>query len=252
MKRHDLSGLFGDMPKDDFAKLVDDIQRHGLQHPITTWQGEIIDGWHRYRACKEAGVEPSFKDFAGDDKKALRFVMQENALRRHLNEAQRIRISKQVLDWHTHRAIRGDNQHTIEDESPDSTSTNDVAHAAGVGRASVVRHTAIEQKAPNLLPVVERGEIGLLTAERVANTFQPEVIAKATPSEIKGFAKALAERPQARCRSLVRAAQELRDQWRALSAMQPTNEILAAFAEVRFILGKFSNAPQHMGAADGH
>lgn len=252
MKRHDLSGLFGDMPKDDFAKLVDDIKRHGLQHPIITWQEQIIDGWHRYRACKEAGITPEFVQFAGDDKKALRFVMQENALRRHLNEAQRIRISKQVLDWHTHRAVAGENQHSQEVVSMDTTSATDIAKAAGVGRASVMRHTAIEQKAPNLLPVVERGDIGLQTAERVANTFQPEVIAKATPSEIKGFAKALAERPEARCRSLVRAAQELRDQWRALSAMQPTDEILATFAEVRFILGKFSNAPKHMGAADGH
>lgn len=242
MKRHDLSGLFGDMPKDDFAKLVDDIQRHGLQHPIVTWNGEIIDGWHRYTACKKAGVTPTFTEFSGDDKKALRFVMQENALRRHLNEAQRIRISKQVLDWHTHRASIGHNQHAAEGESTDSTSATELAKVAGVGRASVIRHNAIEQKAPALLPAVERGDIGLQTAERVANTFQPEVIAKASAADIKGFAKALSERPEARCKSLVRAAQELRDQWRALSAMQPTDDILAAFAEVRFILGKFATA----------
>ncbi|TXG94986.1 MAG: hypothetical protein E6R09_16230 [Rhodocyclaceae bacterium] len=169
MKRHDLSGLFGDMPKDDFAKLVDDIQRHGLQHPIVTWNGEIIDGWHRYKACQAAGVTPEFTQFAGDDKKALRFVMQENALRRHLNEAQRIRISKQVLDWHTHRALAGENQHSQEVVSMDTTSATDIAKAAGVGRASVMRHTAIEQKAPNLLPVVERGDIGLQTAEAAAH-----------------------------------------------------------------------------------
>lgn len=105
----------------------------------------------------------------------------------------------------------------------DTTSASDIAQAAGVGCASVKRHIAIEQKAPNLLPVVERGDIGLQTAER----------------------------PEARCRSLVRAAQELRDQRRALSTMEPTDEILAAFAEVRFILGKFSNALQYMGVADG-
>jgi ParB-like chromosome segregation protein Spo0J len=239
MKRHDLSGLFGDMPKDDFAKLTDDIKRHGLQHPIVTWQGDILDGWHRFKACKAAGVEPEFTLFAGDDKKALRFVMQENALRRHLNEAQRIRISKQVIDWHTHRASVGHNQHAVVGESTDSTSATDLAKVAGVGRASVIRHNAIEQKAPALLPAVERGDIGLQTAERVANTYDPEVIAKATPAEIKGFAKTLSERPEARCKSLVRAAQELRDQWQALSRMQPTDEILAAFAEVRFVLRGF-------------
>ena len=164
MKRHDLSGLFGDMPKDDFAKLTEDIKRHGLQHPIVTWQGKILDGWHRYNACKSAGIEPKFVEFSGN---------------------------------------------------------------------------SIEQKAPALLPAVERGDIGLLTAERVANTYAPEVIAKATPAEIKGFAKTLSERPEARCKSLVRAAQELRDQWLVLSRMQPTDEIIAAFAEVRFVLRGF-------------
>ena len=241
MKRHDLSGLFGDMPKDDFAKLTDDIKRHGLQHPIVTWQGDILDGWHRYGACKAADVQPTFVEFSGDDKAALRFVMQENALRRHLNEAQRIRISKQVLGWHTHRAIVGYNQHVVEGESMDSPSATDLANVAGVGRASVIRHNAIEQKAPALLPAVERGDIGLQTAERVANVYHPEVIAKATPAEIKGFAKTLSERPEARCKSLVRAAQELKDQWAALSAMQPTDEILAAFAEVKFVLRGCAN-----------
>lgn len=239
MKRHDLSGLFGDMPKDDFAKLTDDIKRHGLQHPIVTWQGGILDGWHRYNACKVAGVEPKFVEFSGKDKEALRFVMQENALRRHLNEAQRIRISKQVIDWHTHRAAVGDNQHAGEGVPVGTTSVNDLARVAGVGRNSVFRHNAIEQRAPALLPAVERGDIGLQTAERVANTYDPEVIAKATPAEIKGFAKTLSERPEARCKSLVRAAQELRDQWQALSRMQPTDDILAAFAEVRFVLRGF-------------
>lgn len=239
MKRHDLSGLFGDMPKDDFAKLTDDIKRHGLQHPIVTWQGNVLDGWHRYRACQEAGIEPRFVEFSGKDKEALRFVMQENSLRRHLNEAQRIRISKQVIDWHTHRAVLGQNQHPLEGESTDSTSATELAKVAGVGRASVIRHNAIEQKAPALLPAVERGDIGLQTAERVANTYEPEVIAKATPAEIKGFAKTLSERPEARCKALVRAAQELRDQWQALSRMQPTEEIMAALAEVRFVLRGF-------------
>ena len=242
MKRHDLSGLFGDMPKDDFAKLTDDIKRHSLQHPIVTWQGDILDGWHRYRACGEAGVQPTFVEFSGDDKAALCFVLQENALRRHLNEAQRIRISKQVLDWRTHRAVAGENQYSQGVVSMDTTSATDLAKIAGVGRASVMRHNAIEQKAPALLPAVERGDIGLQTAERVANAYHPEVISKASASEIKGFAQALSERPEARCKSLVRAAQELRNQWAALSAMQPTDEILAAFSEVKFVLRGFATA----------
>ena len=35
---------------------------------------EIIDGWHRYQAALQAGVEPQFRPFDGDANDALRFI----------------------------------------------------------------------------------------------------------------------------------------------------------------------------------
>jgi len=44
--------------------LRDDICAHGLRHPeIATLEGKILDGRHRYRACGELSIKPTFKAF---------------------------------------------------------------------------------------------------------------------------------------------------------------------------------------------
>lgn len=39
----------------EFAQLVNSIRKHGLIDPIRVWQGEIISGENRWRACKKLG-----------------------------------------------------------------------------------------------------------------------------------------------------------------------------------------------------
>ena len=62
------------MPPEDFARLVDSIREDGLMDPITVWQGQVIDGRHRYAACAEAGVERRF-EYLGDDADPLRYIL---------------------------------------------------------------------------------------------------------------------------------------------------------------------------------
>ena len=56
--RHYLSAIFPDMNDEEFAELVTDIEKNGCINPVQVVGSQIVDGWHRYRACQIAGIEP--------------------------------------------------------------------------------------------------------------------------------------------------------------------------------------------------
>ena len=91
----DLAKIFPEMTPGEFAALVESIREEGLRDPIALWQGQVIDGRHRYAACAEAGVQPRFHHLADDDD-PLRYVLAKNALRRHLTESQRAVVAHRL------------------------------------------------------------------------------------------------------------------------------------------------------------
>jgi DNA-binding ferritin-like protein (Dps family) len=81
----------------EFDELVGDIQRRGLRFPIVTFEGRIIDGRNRARACERAGVESRYVEFDGNAEDVLRFVVSANIHRRHLNPEARRDLIKELL-----------------------------------------------------------------------------------------------------------------------------------------------------------
>jgi ParB-like chromosome segregation protein Spo0J len=59
LKFHPLADLFPLMEGAEFDELVADIKANGLQQNIALYQGRILDGRNRYRACLAARVAPS-------------------------------------------------------------------------------------------------------------------------------------------------------------------------------------------------
>lgn len=86
MKPHPLATLIPEMTAQQYAELRDDIKANGLRDAITLLDGMILDGRHREKACREAGVEPFYEDFPGGDPEA--FVISRNLKRRHLTADQ--------------------------------------------------------------------------------------------------------------------------------------------------------------------
>lgn len=100
---HPLCVLFPRLTGAEFDALREDIRANGLRSPIITHNGMILDGGNRYRACVEAGVEPEFSEFTGDN--LVSFVMSANLHRRHMSAGQQAAIVASAQDWAGAQAV---------------------------------------------------------------------------------------------------------------------------------------------------
>jgi ParB-like chromosome segregation protein Spo0J len=174
---HPIADYFPQMDDAAFAELVDDISEHGLLEPIVLYEGKILDGRHRYRACIEAGIEPEFTDYEGDD--PLAFAISVNLRRRHLSESQRAMIAERLAPLEN-----GQRSDLVQ-----APSIEGAAQMLNVGRASVERARFVRRNAiPDLVNAVERDEISVSAAAKLAKEradVQAERMKLPTPKEAK-------------------------------------------------------------------
>jgi protein gp37 len=87
--QHALSAAFPAMTDAEFGELRADIAANGLRVPITLYEDQVLDGWHRYTACDQTGTEPRFEPFEGNWTDAVALVASANVHRRHLTPHER-------------------------------------------------------------------------------------------------------------------------------------------------------------------
>jgi hypothetical protein len=97
LPQHPLSAAFPSMSPQELSDLTDDIAQHGLRTPVVTYQGAVLDGWHRYTACLHASVDPRLTEFNGEDPAS--FVLSLNMHRRNLTTTQRAAAVVSVSSW---------------------------------------------------------------------------------------------------------------------------------------------------------
>lgn len=88
---HPLADLFPLIEGQEFQGLVDNIRENGLLEPGDLYEGKILEGRNRYRACRAAGVECRFKQYTGND--PLGYVISKNIMRRHVMTEQRAMLA---------------------------------------------------------------------------------------------------------------------------------------------------------------
>jgi hypothetical protein len=93
---HPLAQTFPELSADEFQELVADMKAHGQREPITLYEGQIVDGVHRARACVALGVTPMVREWKGPGGLA-EYVVSLNLLRRHLTPSQRATLAARVL-----------------------------------------------------------------------------------------------------------------------------------------------------------
>lgn len=186
MENHPIANVFPDMAPDDYLALKKDIAQHGQREPIWTYQGLIIDGRHRYRACRELGIEPSSRIWDGQGS-LVEFVFGLNFYRRHLSEGQRAMAAAKAEPFFTKE---------VQKEAQPKTKKGRVSYRAA--EAFNVGHTAVEQAQtilreadPALVRAVDRGDAKVSHAYHMLDLpkEQQKEIAEAGPKAIRQAAE---------------------------------------------------------------
>ncbi|MER8593414.1 MULTISPECIES: hypothetical protein [unclassified Mesorhizobium] len=172
---HPFAGIWPLLGGEDFAEFVADIRANGMHMPIVLYQGRILDGRARYRACIEAGIEPRFENTGTlNDVGALDLAVSLNDYRRQHSTFERRAFAAARLA-HLKQQIQF--QETIEmpasaTRDPSLPGHNRFVKQAAlimdVSTGSLARARTVVQYAPELEKAVVDKRIGLQTASEKA------------------------------------------------------------------------------------
>jgi N6-adenosine-specific RNA methylase IME4 len=184
MRKHKYN-IFPEASADDYNRLRDDIKANGfdLNQPITIYQGEILDGWNRTRACNELGITPPVTQFVGSDADAIAFVLRTNK-RRNLNPGQWACIAaeadellaaiREQVERERREKIAENNgkkqkettRQLIAESSDDQKTTAKAAALFNTNRTYVNDAVKLKESAPDMFEKVKSGQTTMTQAKR--------------------------------------------------------------------------------------
>ncbi len=189
MKYHPAANIFPLMQGAEYQALCDDITDHGLHEPILVYEGSILDGRNRHRACIDAGIEPRFREWDGNGS-AVNMVVSMNLHRRHLNPGQLAFVAlevekvKAVQAKERQRGGQGGVLLVSNLTQAKGRARDQAAAMFGVSTGYVQEAKKLNAEAPDLAEKVKAGEVKLWEAtqeakKRVREAAREEAIATA-------------------------------------------------------------------------
>jgi ParB-like nuclease domain len=100
LKFHPLADIFPLLEGEEFDALVADIKANGLREPVVLYDGKVLDGRNRVRACNAAGVPVRVEEHnegCGHIGDPWSYVVSKNIHRRHLTAAQKRDLIAKVI-----------------------------------------------------------------------------------------------------------------------------------------------------------
>lgn len=184
---HPLAELIPAMSEEEYGELREDVATNGLREPITLYEGRVLDGRHRLRACDETGAEIRTREYDGDE--PVVFVISMNVHRRHLSTAQRAEVVRRALP-HLHEQARERQGARTDLELPghmsrkspdDGRAREQAGKLVGVSGRTVAELDRVAREAPELHAQVLTGEKGVREAWRETRERAAEPETKAKP-----------------------------------------------------------------------
>lgn len=168
---HPASRLFPPMTDTEFTELCTDIAAHGLEDAIVLFDGQILEGNNRYRACLQTGVAPKFTVWDGDD--PITYVISKNLHRRHLTPGQKAAIAVEAEAMYK-EAARQRQAHgqtapgkTLRAHSPElekGRALDQAAQAVGASRKSAQDAKAVKADSAAIFDELKNGTISIRQA----------------------------------------------------------------------------------------
>lgn len=177
MKPHPIAEIFPDIDGAEFEALVEDIRKNGCLHPLVMYQGKILDGRNRWRACQKLGIKPKTTDYRGAD--PVGFVLSLNLTRRHLNDTQRAMVVAKIATLGQGRpgtaTVDSGDQKKVPTGTFNAPTIEKAAEILNVSERAAKRARKVETKGtPELKRALSAGDVALSTAADLAEA-EPEI-----------------------------------------------------------------------------
>lgn len=194
MNFHEYANIYRMLNNSELEAMAKNITQHGQLLPITLYEGKILDGRNRYKACLIAGVEPRFEEYTGND--PLGHISALNDHRRHDDPTERAMVGERMASL-----VRGVNQYNMGGPkgpcSKPAITLKRAAELAGTSKSQIKRvRKAKRDGIPELVDMLESSEITPTDAD-VVSSLPKEEQRKAVSGGVAGV-KAAAKKAAAK------------------------------------------------------
>jgi ParB-like chromosome segregation protein Spo0J len=166
---HPLCLVIPAMTDSEFEALQDNIKKEGLLEEIITYQDQILDGRHRYKACLNLGIDPVTREFEPeiDGSSPTQFVLAKNLHRRHLSTSQRAAVAADIRQFMREESgLPADDDNDAEPSRASFDTITAAAETMNVSVASVKRGAKLKKNDPEEFEKVKKGEVTLSAAQK--------------------------------------------------------------------------------------
>ena len=210
-----------------FSALCESIRKNGLRHPIIMYEGMILDGRNRHKACLRVGVFPRYKPLP-DGEDPLEYAIEENITADgQYNTSQRALIAARMVT--TERGGDRGNQYTG-GKTPMGVLAIDIDKAAAllaIGTTSIDRARYIlKNGSEETIARIDAGDLALRKAEEIVraevkeNVPQEVVIAHVDKGLAVKQAVAVAKLPEAEQQPAVEVIAKVRETGRTIATKE--------------------------------
>jgi N6-adenosine-specific RNA methylase IME4 len=181
---HPIAEIFPRMSDTEFASLTADIKANGLLEPVWIYENKVIDGRHRFLACRDLGITPKTRTYEGTD--PVGFVVSLNLKRRHLTQNEAAIAAAKAEEAYKEDAKRrmaegGKGKANLPDLQKGQWRDKAAEEFGVSGRTVQSASTVVKQGAPELVQAVQQGKVSVSAAADVATLpkqEQAEIVAR--------------------------------------------------------------------------